>query len=134
MKYVMFESELGRRFPVIFADNLVHAVVANFVRNMSTRFHKEDCKPISAGFISLGDDVSTFGESESLGGMKTREVDALRIMAGESVSHMPDVLLAPLMDKLKGRVHLPQSIDEAKGMLLVAEAYLKEHTPENLKR
>lgn len=95
MKYVMFETENGRKFAVMFPDHMVHAQVAHMVGVLSLRAHKEMATPVTAGFVNPGDELSVAGESESLN-LKSDPVDAIRIMIGESVSSMPDSILAPL--------------------------------------
>lgn len=100
MKYVMFGTTTGRKFAVIFPDHLVHAHVAKYIANLSFAAHNEPATAVSGGFIALGDEVKVMGESESLK-LKSTEVDALRIMIGESVSSMPDEMLKPLWKKVE---------------------------------
>lgn len=81
MKYVMIEipahGEMpARRVPVIFPDLLVHADVAHAMELVvkSTLMPKTRLKPktTSAGECRL-DNVLCHGESESLGGLQSRE-------------------------------------------------------------
>lgn len=135
MKYVMFETENGRKFAVMFPDHMVHAQVAQMVGILSLRAHKEMATPVTAGFVNPGDELSVAGESESLK-LKSDPVDAIRIMIGESVSSMPDSILAPLwkqVEDARRSVKVPESVEEAKGMMLVGEAWLKEHAPTELR-
>jgi hypothetical protein len=64
MKYVMLRRG-GYRFPVLFPDAIEHS-----------QFEGADI--VSAGFFSVMDsgDVSTFGESKSLKGLKPKKGDA----------------------------------------------------------
>lgn len=100
MKYVMLETADGQKLPIIFPESLVHADVADVVgrlvdRTLTKQLGKRRALPKSAGFIAIHDcDVS--GASESLGGVASHYLDAARIMAGASVTHMPDILLAPI--------------------------------------
>lgn len=136
MKYVMFGTTTGRKFAVIFPDHLVHAHVAKYIANLSFAAHKEPATAVSAGFVNPGDELSVSGESESLK-LKSDPVDAIRIMIGESVSSMPDSILAPLwkqVEDARRNVKIPESVEEAKGMMLVGEAWLKEHAPAELRQ
>ncbi len=135
MKYVMFETENGRKFAVMFPDHMVHAQMAHLVGVLSLRAHKEMAAPVTAGFVNPGDELSVTGESESLN-LKSDPTDAIRIMIGESVSSMPDSILAPLwkqVEDARRNVKIPESVEEAKGMMLVGEAWLKEHAPAELR-
>lgn len=89
MKYVMFtvttkgkggRAFLTRKLPIIFPEDLVHKIVADYVGDLLQRVHGYvDVRPVSAGFIRLGgklglegkritveDGVNVYGTSESL--------------------------------------------------------------------
>lgn len=81
-KYVMFEDKHGRKFPVIFPEELVHSDMAEAVMQATRRGEvgagKRDysCpKPVSAGFIKQLDVVTTYGASETLN-LKSHPEDA----------------------------------------------------------
>jgi hypothetical protein len=102
VKYVIMVTSDGQHLPVIFPDSLTHSVVAQGMqRVIADCFNGQQSGPYHAGFVALGLDVSVGGDSESLG-LKSHAIDAVRIVAGEAVSHMPDVLVAPLANKLRG--------------------------------
>lgn len=72
MKYIMFLDKLGRRFPVIFPDELVHANVAEAIQTAVRQGELEagltdwSCpEPITAGSIDILC-VGTHGHSETL--------------------------------------------------------------------
>lgn len=77
MKYVILEIPIGksgllRDVPIIFPEELVHSDVANLMARcpgMAT------ARPIAAGFLSsmsVGGTGACYGESESLGKLKSR--------------------------------------------------------------
>ncbi len=102
MKYIMIETEDGAKLPFIFPESCTHSIVSEFVRMMLLRFHATEATTVvSAGFVSLGNDVSVHGESESLAGLKSNPTDASRIMIGESVQFMPDEMAELMLTKLK---------------------------------
>ena len=78
-KYVMFQDErTGRRRPILFPNELVHAevtdaVIACGLMNSGGSFYR----PVAAGFITLAV-ASTHGRSESLN-MASDPDDATRI-------------------------------------------------------
>lgn len=74
MKYIMFDTKDGRKLPVIFADDLVHADVALV---MARAGRELGLFPSTAGFVTMGV-VATFGESETLK-MKSNPKDATTI-------------------------------------------------------
>lgn len=88
MKYIMFETTEGGKFPVIFPDHVPHIMMAAALRAID---EKTGPRPVSAGFISIGN-CDVHGESESLGGLQHNESDAARIIIGDSVAFMPDDL------------------------------------------
>ncbi len=101
MKYIMMETEEGQKLPFLFPDSCTHAVVAEFMTVMFRSIHKQTAKPVSAGFVSLGLGAVVEGESESLGGMKSIPADAARIMVGESLAFMPDILAIQMLERLR---------------------------------
>lgn len=78
-KYIMFENPgTGRKVPIIFPAELVHADMAEITMIVSRRAeNRELLRPVSAGFLSIMTSA-TEGESESLG-KKSRPEDALII-------------------------------------------------------
>lgn len=119
MKYIMLEAPDGQKLPVIFPDCLVHAHVAGAMqmvvdtldprkdlrpKQLDAMLERGSAKVTGAGFVGF-DIVSTSGKSESLGGVKSSAVDAARIMMGDSVSRMPDAMVAMLALKwLKNKI------------------------------
>lgn len=116
MKYIMLETEDGRKLPIIFPDCLVHSLVAGAIQLAVDAMNpKKDLRPqqcerllrdgstavFSAGFIGLGLDVTCHGESESLGGLKSAPADAARIMVGEAGQFMPDDMIELLSERLR---------------------------------
>lgn len=76
----MFEDpETGQQVPILFPAQIVHADIAKFVPAMLRRADKRlVVHPVAAGFVSLV--VSgVSGESESMGGVKSRPEDATTI-------------------------------------------------------
>ena len=103
MKYVMLETSEGEKIPVIFAESLVHANVADVIKRV---IHYErrgglEINVASAGFVGFHDTPTVAGESESLGGKRANPLDGFRMQAGTSVSHMPDAMLEPLERKAR---------------------------------
>lgn len=116
MKYIMLETENGQKLPIIFPDVLTHSLVAGAIQlavdalSPEKDLRPQQCErllasgsapPVSAGFISLGLDVTVSGLSESLGELKHNPSDAARVMIGESVQFMPDAMALMLLDKLR---------------------------------
>lgn len=119
MKYIVLETEEGMQLPIVFPEVLTHCFVAGAMQlAIDTLDPKKDlrpkqlddllargsAKPVSAGFVTF-DDAHCSGESESLGGLKSKEgADAGRIVLGDSVLLMPDLFVeATLMKLLGGR-------------------------------
>jgi hypothetical protein len=100
MKYVMFETTNGQKIPVIFPESLAHATMAMVVAAAIEVSTKSMAEAVSGGFINLGLDVGVHGKSESLG-LESNPDDAARILLGESVSFMPDNVVAMMAEKLK---------------------------------
>lgn len=68
MKYIMFKtkptgSSYETLMPVVFPNNLVHAIVAQAMTRAFLE-HKMYSRPVSAGFVTL--DGTCHGESETL--------------------------------------------------------------------
>jgi hypothetical protein len=124
MKYIMIETNEGEKIPVIFAESLVHANVAEvmvraitFERTRASdktiREHAAswDLRVVSAGFVSFPITPTVAGESESLDGIKSRPLDGFRMQAGASVAHMPDRMLYGLAQKAEVQAKEPYSLD-----------------------
>lgn len=116
MKYIMLETKDGAKLPIIFPDVLTHVFVAGAMQLViDTMDPKKDLRPrqllsmleggsaavVSAGFVGLGMDITVHGESESLGGIKSKPADAARIVGGEAIQYMPDEMAEMLLAKLK---------------------------------
>lgn len=119
MKYIMLETDEGLKLPIIFPDILTHCFVAGAMqlvvdtldpkkdlrpRQLDDLLKRGTAKPISAGFINLGAGMTTHGESESLGGVKSKPSDAGRILMGDAVQFMPDAMVEQIMEKLNASV------------------------------
>lgn len=102
MKYIMLEDIEGRKIPIIFPDHIVHADMAKLACNLIARQQKAIVQPIAAGFISIGTDIMTFGESETLK-LKSRTADAAYIVAGEAGQYMPEIMVSGLLARIKAR-------------------------------
>jgi len=100
VKYIMFETAEGAKLPVIFSDQFVHLYVGEVFKHLLKGMNQPGIV-VSAGFVGLGTDVTVSGESESLGGVKSVESDAARIMVGDSVMFMPDAAAEMVMGKLR---------------------------------
>lgn len=93
MKYIMFETAEGGKFPVIFPDQIAHVFMNAAVRAITGIRLETPWEPVSAGSISIGN-CDVHGESESLGGLAHNEADAARVIIGDSVAFMPDIAAA----------------------------------------
>lgn len=102
MKYVMLEDTEGRKIPIIFPDHLVHADVAMVMCKLINTRQKVRVGPTSAGFISVGVDIQTHGESETLG-LKSKPTDTDYIIAGDAGALMPEFMIAGLVQRIKAR-------------------------------
>lgn len=100
MKYVMLETRDGAKYPILFPDALTHSIMAMAAGAAIEACLKSKVKPVSAGFISLGTEVSTHGHSESLN-MGPQPSDAARVVIGDSITHMPDKLAESVFEKIK---------------------------------
>jgi len=101
MKYIMFETADGAKLPILFPDSLTHAFMAVAIQAVIRKEKMIASGIRSAGFVSLGLEVETHGGSESLGGVKSREVDAAYIALGESISHSPPELAEMMLQQAK---------------------------------
>lgn len=101
MKYVMFETTEGQKLPVIFPECLTHSLMAMCVAAGIEVCINSKAVAVSAGFVELGLGAEVHGESESLGGMKSNPADAARIIVGESLQFMPDLLCVQMLEKLR---------------------------------
>lgn len=112
MKYIVLETLDGLKLPILFPDILTHSIVAGAMQlavdtlDKAKDLRAQQCvgllergsaQPVSAGFVSIGTDVSVDGESESLGGVKHNPADAGRIMFGDTVGFSPDSFVEMLM-------------------------------------
>lgn len=101
MKYVVLQTADGAKHPIVFPECLTHIMMAALGQVGLERDTKRPrAKAVSAGFIAI-EACATFGESESLGGMKSLPEDAVRIMFGQACAFMPDEQLADLFNKYK---------------------------------
>jgi hypothetical protein len=101
MKYVMMETGEGQKLPFIFPEVLVHQTMAMLFGAAIEVGMNVKAEAVSAGFIKLGLGAEVYGESESLGGMKSVEADAARIMVGNSIAFMPDALATQMLERLR---------------------------------
>lgn len=114
MKYIMLETPDGQQLPIIFPEILTHCFVAGAMqlacdtldpkkdlrpKQLDDLLERGSSKPVSAGFVNLGRDVTVHGNSESLGGLKSKQSDAGRMMLGDSVQFMPDEMVSMLLTK-----------------------------------
>lgn len=91
MKYVMIKAGTAK-YPIIFPEHLVHKEMSNAAcRAINSQMPGSSPHPVSAGFWSP-DSGETYGRSDSMD-LDTNPYDALRILAGDSVAHLDDVLL-----------------------------------------
>lgn len=98
MKYIMIEAEDGRRIPVIFPDCLTHSIVNRAMACAILVCTAKRAVPVSAGFVSF-EGVTCSGESESLGGLKSRPgIDAARIKFSDAVAYKSDDIVKALSE------------------------------------
>lgn len=100
MKYIILETTVGQRFPIIFPDLLIHADVALFMAELTDATIKHKTTPVSAGTIALGTDFTCSGGSDTLS-MKARPQDEAIIGVGEQAWAFPDAMLISLWDRAK---------------------------------
>jgi len=116
VKYIILETPDGRRMPIIFPEALTHCFVAGAMqlvvdtldpkkdlrpRQLDGLLKAGNAKPISAGFVDLHE-VSVHGESESLGGLKSRHVDEGYISFGDACAYTADHIVADLLNFKRG--------------------------------
>lgn len=109
MKYIIVEDlELGQKTPVIFGDNLVHAMVAKLVQTLVGESVHATVNPrsrvIGAGFIDLGTRFSVHGRSDSLNISANNAQDEALIGVGASGSLLPVRVLMPLWAEVKKKI------------------------------
>ena len=96
MKYIMMETEDGKRMPFVFPESVVHLHMAVLIKALMD-LPKMPVKCVSAGFVSgIGLGLTTHGESESIG-VASDPVDAAYIALGEAVARMPPELMPALL-------------------------------------
>lgn len=74
----MFETKIGsltKRIPIIFPNELVHADIAEYIRDMLKHTHGWKAKIVSAGEINLGMFVNCHGSSSTLEISAQPEID-----------------------------------------------------------
>jgi hypothetical protein len=101
MKYIMLETKAGQKLPFIFPDSMTHLFVAMAIKAIIPATMKTEAEVVSAGFVGLGLGAEVYGESESLGGVKSNPSDAARIMVGDSIAFMPDELAVSMLERLR---------------------------------
>lgn len=74
LKYIMFEDRDGVKYPVIFSNHLNHIDVARSLLTNGFSDKLPNVFAASAGFIHMMA-TDTFGDSESMGGLKSRPED-----------------------------------------------------------
>lgn len=100
MKYVMFKDRNGAHYPIIFPEVLIHTEVARYTINLLGRDAKVFADPISAGFVNIGKDTKVYGRSETMD-MESRDIDAQRMVMGESSAYLDDADLVRIFEKVK---------------------------------
>lgn len=109
MKYIIVEDlKLGQKTPIIFGDNLVHAVVAELVQTLVGESVHTTVNPrsrvIGAGFIDLGTQFSVYGGSDSLKIDANNDQDEAVIGIGASGSLLPVRVLMSLWAEVKKKI------------------------------
>lgn len=79
----------GMRLPLIFPERLIHAEMAQVFAFSIMRTLNDNSRPCSAGFVSIGQ-CDTYGESETLKGLKPNASDPARLIIGSSCEFLPD--------------------------------------------
>lgn len=102
MKYIMLETDEGKKIPFVFPNELVHADVADLMCRLVSVRTNQYARPISAGFVELGFDTTVHGESETLS-LKSNDSDAAYLALGDSVNMMPDYVVGQLLEKAKSK-------------------------------
>lgn len=95
----MLQDNLGGMHPVMFHDHLTHSIVADGICSTYARSRGElRLTPVSAGFYSE-DTMEVSGHSDSLG-LDSVSTDALYIVLGGAVSHLPPIMLQEAFNRL----------------------------------
>lgn len=102
MKYIMFETNEGKQYPILFPDQLTHIVMNDPLVYAIHKSTKEYSRPVAAGFVSLGLDLEANGESESMN-LKSRPCDSAYIALGSAVNLMPSYMVNDLLLKARSR-------------------------------
>jgi len=104
MKYVMLTDQHGAKWPFIFPETVNHVDAAAAAVAMLEP-HGRLASVTSGGYIgALHPQLITHGACTSLGGMGPSEMDAARIVMGQSASMMPDELVGIYFDKYRRAV------------------------------
>lgn len=102
MKYIMLETTDGKKLPVIFPNDFIHAEVEKYMVHCLLKHTEQLSHAVSAGFVDVGLDTTTHGESETLN-LKAKGTDAAYIALGEGVNMMPDYMVGQLLQKAKSK-------------------------------
>lgn len=101
MKYIVMVDTNGMKYPIMFPDTLTHAIVASGMQAIIHACTAQRTGPVSAGFVEFKENsVSVSGKSESLGDMKSIQLDAIRIELGNNVAALPDEVLQDIINKV----------------------------------
>lgn len=99
MKYIVMQTDDGMKLPFIFSEKLIHEEMARLATIVIMRqLQQVFAKAVSAGFVNIND-CRTFGESETLRGMKPASADAARMIIGSSIEFMPDESVLAVLAK-----------------------------------
>lgn len=99
MKYITMTTGGGLRLPFLFPERLIHAEMAKVIAFSIMRTLNDGSRPVSAGFVSIGQ-CNTYGESETLKGLKSNASDPARIIIGSSCEFMPDAEVIRTLEML----------------------------------
>ncbi len=84
MKYILFQDRAtGFRVPILFSERIIHAEMDRPGRVAIGNSTGLMVKPVSAGFIHLGQDFRVHGNSESMG-LVSHPADEAFIGLGDS--------------------------------------------------
>lgn len=115
MKYIVLETEDGRRLPIIFPEQLTHCFVAGAMqlvvdtldpkkdlrpRQLDRMLQDGDAKPTSAGFVQI-QMCAVSGRSESLNDLASNPADEARMILGEAIQFGGDDFALALLEKFK---------------------------------
>lgn len=102
MKYVVLETDAGKKLPFIFPDSLTHSIMSEYAARATSVClglgNSRRVTPISAGFTDISA-ASVHGYSESLK-LKFKETDVARIIIGEAVTFIPDELVMKVFGEI----------------------------------